>query len=313
MNSGERFIKKLLDDGSPFTIWEKEKKGTFKRGMILDTQVCDNPECRYLHIQAVAIDERFQNMKFKGKKLVYTVESNVAQKTEPLPNQKLTASIDIDSGKVSVHADTPLTKQDQSFFRWLTSEVSGRYFELMKRRWRMDKKIHRDQWRNEDWSWWEPGLVVGWNEVFPDEPDFIFAISGTRYWARDLYCINPGCGCNDITLAFAEFDEAAKPKELGTIVITLKPFRIDEIVGSGASQQELSRIWQKFQKEAGVIKALKTRQKEMKIIGKEIARLSTEKRSPDPKPVPKAGRKVGRNERCRCGSGKKYKKCCLNK
>ena len=41
-----------------------EHKGAFKRGMILDTWVCDNPECRYLHFQAVAIDERFKNMKF---------------------------------------------------------------------------------------------------------------------------------------------------------------------------------------------------------------------------------------------------------
>lgn len=26
----------------------------------------------------------------------------------------------------------------------------------------------------------------------------------------------------------------------------------------------------------------------------------------------KASKKVGRNDRCPCGSGKKYKKCCLN-
>jgi hypothetical protein len=25
-----------LDDGGPFVIWEKEKNGTFKRGMILN-------------------------------------------------------------------------------------------------------------------------------------------------------------------------------------------------------------------------------------------------------------------------------------
>ena len=28
------------------------------------------------------------------------------------------------------------------------------------------------------------------------------------------------------------------------------------------------------------------------------------------KPIVKKGRKVGRNEPCPCGSGKKYKKCC---
>ncbi len=29
-----------------------------------------------------------------------------------------------------------------------------------------------------------------------------------------------------------------------------------------------------------------------------------------PKPVRRTGKKVGRNDPCPCGSGKKYKKCC---
>ena len=31
------------------------------------------------------------------------------------------------------------------------------------------------------------------------------------------------------------------------------------------------------------------------------------------KPQPIISEKVGRNESCPCGSGKKYKKCCINK
>ncbi len=309
MNSDERSITKILDDGGPFVIWDKEKKATFKRGMILDTWVCDNPECRYLHLRAVAIDERFKNMKFKGRKLVYTVESDINQKTEPLPNQNLTASIHVDSAKVSVPTDTPLEKQDQDFLSWLKRDVKGDYFELMKRRWRVAKKVDRDRWRNEDWSWWEPGLVVGWDEVFPDDPDFVFEISGMRYWARDLYCINPGCPCKDITLSFAEFDDEDKPKELGAVGINLKQFRVDEIQAIEAPEKELTQIFSKFQKRAGVKKTLKTRQKEMKVIGKEIAKLSIKNRSQGRK----SGSKLGRNDPCPCGSGKKYKKCCLSK
>ena len=311
MNSDERSITKILDDGGPFVIWEKEKKGTLKRGMILDTWVCDNPECRFLHFRAVAIDERFKNMKFKGRKLVYTVESDINRKTEPLPNQSLTTSIHIDSAKVSVPGDTPLEKQDQEFFDWLTMRVKGDYFKVMERRWRMAKRVDRDRWRNEDWSWWEPGIVVGWNEVFPDDPDFIFEMSETRYWARDLYCINPGCPCKDITISFAEFDENGKPKELGAVVINLKQFRIDEIQAVEAPEKALIQIFNKFQRKAGVKKTIKARQKEMRIIGKEIAELSTKNRSQALKSGSKT--KLGRNDPCPCGSGKKYKKCCLNK
>ena len=32
-----------------------------------------------------------------------------------------------------------------------------------------------------------------------------------------------------------------------------------------------------------------------------------------PAPVRRTGRKIGRNEPCPCGSGKKFKKCCMGK
>ena len=304
-------MTKILDDGGPFVIWEKEKKGTFKQGMIINTWVCDNPDCQHLHFRAVAIDERFRNMHFKGKKFVYTVESDISQKTEPPPNQDLTASIHIDSAEVLVRDDISIEKQDQFFLNWLTRQLKGDYLEVMKRRWRMAKRVNRDLWRNDDWSWWEPGLVVGWDEVFPDDPDFIFEISGSKYWARDSYCINPGCSCKDITVSFAEFDRDNNPKELGVVSIDIKQYRIDEIEDIGTSAETLTQIWRKFQKQAGVKKTLKSRQKEMKIIGKEIAKLSLVNKSQDLKAILKS--KVGRNAPCPCGSGKKYKKCCLGK
>ena len=55
MKANKMQISKRLDDGGPFIIWEKEKKDEFMQGMIIDTRVCDNPECRYLHIDAIAI------------------------------------------------------------------------------------------------------------------------------------------------------------------------------------------------------------------------------------------------------------------
>lgn len=313
MNDDARFISKILDDGAPFVIWEQEPKEAFKRGMIVDTWVCDNPDCHFLHFQAVAIDERFKKMGFKGRKFVYTIESELNQNAQPLPHQNLTASIHVESAEVSVKAAAPLENEDQNFFKWVAAELKGDYFNVMKRRWRMARKVNRDRWRNFDWNWWEPGMVVGWNEVFPDDPDFIFTVSGTHFWARDQYCINPGCPCQEITLSFAEFDQEQKPQELGAVSIALKNFRVGGVQPVEASPEKLTRICQKFQKQAGVESILKTRQKEMKLIGKEIVQLSRKKRSHGHLSLSKSGRKVGRNAPCPCGSGKKYKKCCLSK
>ncbi len=38
-----------------------------------------------------------------------------------------------------------------------------------------------------------------------------------------------------------------------------------------------------------------------------------EKKEPHPETTVHTGPKVGRNDPCPCGSGKKYKKCCINK
>ena len=124
---------------------------------------------------------------------------------------------------------------------------------------------------------------------------------------RDLYCITPGCSCKDVTLVFNEIGTDIY-NELGTVSIDLKRFRINNIknLGTGTSTEELSQLWKTFQKEPKLKKNLKTRQKEMKIIGPEIATLRTEKGF-------KPHSKVGRNDPCPCGSGAKYKKCCLNK
>jgi hypothetical protein len=307
MKTNKTFISKILDDGGPFVIWEKVKKGEFKRGMILDTWVCDNPECRYLHIQAIAIDERFKEMRFKGEKFIYTLESDGNKKVEPPPNQRLTASVHIDSSKVSISEGTPQEKQDQELFAWLTKEIKGNLFEAMKRRWRMAKKVNRDQWRKMDWSWWEDGLMVGWDEVFPDDLDFVFYFSGKRYWVRDLYCINPRCPCKDVALSITEIKGEKQYKEYGVVSIDLKRFRVLDIQAIGTSSEELMRFWRIFQKESGIKRNLKTRQKEMKIIGNEIDRLSSKNKSQGLR----SSLKVGRNEPCPCGSGKKYKKCCL--
>ena len=308
MKANKTYISKILDDGGPFVIWEKVKKGEFKRGMILDTWVCDNPECRYLHIKAIGIDERFKDMRFKGEKFVYNLETHGNQTLEPPPDQQLLASVHIDSSQVSIADGTPQEKRDQELFSWLTKEMKGHFFEFMIRRWRMGKKVSHDQWRKMDWSWWEDGLLVGWDEVFPDEPDFVFYVSEKRYWVRDLYCISPGCHCKDANLSFTEIKGEKKYKELGAVSIDLKQFRVSDIQAMGASSEELMRLWMAFQKEPGMKRTLKTRQKEMKHIGKEIVSFSFKNKSRGLK----SSLKVGRNDPCPCGSGKKYKKCCLN-
>lgn len=66
-----------------------------------------------------------------------------------------------------------------------------------------------------------------------------------------------------------------------------------------------------FQRKAGLKKTINGRQKEMKVIGKEIAKSSNKKKSQALKTSSKTKLKLGRNDPCPCGSGKKYKSAVL--
>ena len=310
MDDGVRSISKSLDDGGPFIIWENGKKGDLKRGMLVDTMVCDNPECRYIHIHADAIDERFTDVTLKGGKLTYSLRRKKGQKAAPVPKQQLAASFHIDSSEVSVAADTPAQLRDPELLSWLRREIAEGLSAALVRRWRMYKEPDHDQWRRMDWGWWEEGVLVGWGDVFPDEPDFLLDVTGARYWIRDLYCVTPDCPCTDVTFSFAECADMEETRQLGSVRIDLKRFTVADIQPIGASSEDLMGLYQVFLKEGKRLKrTLKTRQKAMRAIGEEIATMSGANAQKDFKLSPK----VGRNDPCPCGSGKKYKKCCLGK
>lgn len=56
---------------------------------------------------------------------------------------------------------------------------------------------------------------------------------------------------------------------------------------------------------------LKDKGQSVRGIAKALTGSYLEAASGKSKPIVRAGSKIGRNDPCPCGSGKKYKKCCL--
>ena len=79
---------------------------------------------------------------------------------------------------------------------WLQEGITEHHLARLRKRWRHIKNLNKEEWRRRDWSWWEPGDMVSWLEVYPDDSNLLFELDGTVYWADDMYCINPGCDCN---------------------------------------------------------------------------------------------------------------------
>ena len=307
---GERPLHLQLDDGGPFVVWDDDGQEKPRHGMLLWTLICDNPECecRQAQIKAMAVDDRLKGMGVEGDKLAFRLsEEDVANLS--IPEKQLSAALDVDTGEVSLAEGAPGSEHDLEMLGLLKAKLRGDILETVRRRWRAVKKIDREQWRRQDWSWWEPGLLVSWTEAFPDDLNLLLEYRGALFWANDLYCINPGCPCQTVLIAFRQVHGKSSLEEMGTVAIHVGKWQVEGIDPKMGDQEKLRSLWELLRKRPGLRLTLRERRRNLMAIGKEIVRMDRGKEME--KPLPK--QKAGRNDPCPCGSGKKYKKCCLDK
>ncbi len=300
-------IEISLDSGDPFIIWDKERPNELKKGAVIDTLLCDNPSCRLIHIVGMYIDERFQDITMTGGKLSYQLAEGSSELI-PDPLLRTSFSVDIDTHKVELSKESSKVANDPELFSWLSIEiVSEEYLQFLKRRWRILKGENDDQWREEDWAWWSPGDKIPFLKAFPDSFSFSISYDNQQFVVQDYYCVTPGCQCQDISLIISNYDE--KYIEAGGVVnIDGSTLEVLEFEPKSISRDILENIWRKFRLKKKLKSTLQERRRKMQTVGKELFKM----RDVDLQMQPEVSvKKIGRNQPCPCGSGKKYKKCCL--
>ncbi len=153
------------------------------------------------------------------------------------------------------------------------------------------------------------GLMSAYNNVLP-YGEVLYVTSGDkRYMIIDSYCLLPKCPCTDATMNVLPFggDKKDDKKELCTVSVNYRKKQWEELedTSSVLSLQTLERIiteqipdfYQKLSARHSRLKAIYACCKKRHGMSKQ----------------PMVTPKVGRNDPCPCGSGKKFKKCCLGK
>lgn len=153
------------------------------------------------------------------------------------------------------------------------------------------------------------GRMVRYSDVFGEvlESGFEFEFEGKTYIVDDQYCTNPGCKCEQVVLVFLDVcrETETASEVFGGRLYFRKGLTIED--NPGCTKEEAGRTfdaWQKSNPDA--IHILKDRCVEMKEVGQ---RLIAEDEARETTRSPRR-EKIGRNDPCPCGSGKKYKKCC---
>lgn len=149
-------------------------------------------------------------------------------------------------------------------------------------------------------------MMVKFADIY-DADRWIIEGEGKTYELVDHYCKNEDCPCTEVTFVVLEDGQ-----EVGKVVFDYRKNAAEESEYSFLLDEE---IWgpgflQIFRLNHEIIKRefrifLLEREVNAKSKAVELSeRLLREQNPP-------AWKKVGRNDPCPCGSGKKYKKCCL--
>lgn len=150
----------------------------------------------------------------------------------------------------------------------------------------------------------DKSLMIAYQAIFPFCKLFQVEKEGKTYDILDLYCKNPDCNCNDVRLELFDGHESIGSLEFnyrkGTVKNQAYQWVIDQLKEKEPGIKDYLHK-RKLEVTALYLKALTTALEKKNLLLREKKRkLETEHT------------KVGRNDKCPCGSGKKYKKCCLN-
>ena len=143
-----------------------------------------------------------------------------------------------------------------------------------------------------------------------------FEHDGIEYAIDALYCPNPDCHCVEahlfvVRLISERQDHIAATSEQYMLVkLTFKgSWHIEERWKTPmAEAKRLMATW--LENNPGIINRLKREYQEIKEVGERSLKLGLPEIPVFPQEPIVREKKIGRNDPCICGSGKKYKKCC---
>lgn len=295
-------LRRQFAEPGLWVFWRATAGSREKEGLVVTAVACDNRECpcREVHLSVVMANGLLSHVGFdaEGMFLGYDVTGGPVVP----PERSLSAVVDYETGEVRADGDEGV---DEDLLRWLQSEIDGEVLDRAYDVWLGAKGWCRNP--APQYGGWvrERGAMVGFGEAYPDARSDCYLEGGRRFLAMDQYCVEPGCSCGDVVVQFIEFvDERGRC--VGLVRYDASAGRATSFESEPSCTDEfLRRLWGRYQARHSLPGRFQQRMARMKEAGAARGRLAAAARPAVPA--------VGRNDPCPCGSGRKYKKCCLGK
>jgi len=257
---------------------------------------CENPVCTCGSVYLELIPEQTEN-----------------EAVHPLLPRKVSIDIDKKTLEHKGKGKTPVDQQD--FARLFLSELDENDFKLLhERKFRFKNHItESSSWDSID-AYFDygkvesDGLMSAYNDVLPYADQLLVTIDDKQYMVFDHFCLLPKCSCTNASLSIITIDSIGKTsEELCSVSINYRKRQWKEVEGhlvyfpantlKSAIEAQIPDIYEKLIARHIRLKAIYAHCKKRHF------------RLKEPLELPR----VGRNDPCPCGSGKKHKKCCLGK
>ena len=286
-----------------FSIDDTSKKiiVTIQNGEIIEkfecaVSACENPVCTCKNVYLDLSPLQAEN-KNDGQLPSRRVEVDFAKRTLGYKDQKNVPKEDLE------FAELFLSELDEADFKFLHKK----HFEFKNR---ISEEADLDS-IDGYFNYHEiekNGLMWAYNDVLPYGEQLLVTLDGTECIIFDQYCLLPKCSCTDTVLSIVAIDLVGKtgkelcsvsvtyrkkqwkPVEEGSLAVTVKTVK-------SAIEEQIPDIYKRLLKRHIKLKSIYAHSKKKHFASKQPLQLP----------------KVGRNDPCPCGSGKKYKKCCLKK
>ncbi|OHE57723.1 MAG: hypothetical protein A2Z47_01375 [Thermodesulfovibrio sp. RBG_19FT_COMBO_42_12] len=163
----------------------------------------------------------------------------------------------------------------------------------------------------------ESGIMVGYHEILPYGQQIVIDLDNEKYIVDDQYCVVTSCRCNDTLLTFIPMRESiSKDMDAYPCIFLdykLRTWQLDN-PGKETTASPDALMKELFRETSRDI--FRQRHRKLRTMYKEYRKRHYSALRHgfttiiDQSPGSIFEKKVGRNEPCTCGSGKKYKKCC---
>jgi len=163
----------------------------------------------------------------------------------------------------------------------------------------------------------DPSLLISFGGIVPCARPLLFNLDGMTWQAMDDYCVNAPCTCNQAHLTFRAWPEGAPwgpsvhQDELGVgpvACLALPGPGWTTVEASTAGAPSLAALVSGLEAAWPALRQILTERR--RILRRLAAVAIVRPRALVEPLLPARSTKVGRNEQCPCGSGKKFKRCC---